>query len=45
MSKPWGLTAHLQVIRPKPWEDVIWSAVEDARCTGVTWNQVEISDE
>ena len=34
--KPLGLTASLQTIRPKQWEDDLWEAVQGAINRGVS---------
>jgi len=36
MSKPYGLTATMQVIRPSRAEDKIYEAVQEAICANMT---------
>jgi len=41
MSKPYGLTATLQITKPSRAMDLIWDAVEQARLEGMSVNQIK----
>ena len=40
MSKPLGLSASFEIIRPSPFEDAMWDAVEAAIDGGLTPEEV-----